>query len=151
MTYQTEPYGPTPTPPPPMHPAPAPRRGKAVAIAAAVAVVLALMIGAILYAAGSFSGGGLSKESAQRACRTAFGDEWKQRSTQTSGGSTDIIASVNNIEMLETAKSGDGYTVNGVVHYTLTTALVAPVEGSIDLTCTATGSDDAPTTTVDNR
>jgi hypothetical protein len=148
ITNQTEPYA---TPPTYTQP-PARKSRRVLWIAISVAAALLLLVGAILYAAGTLTGGGLSKASAERACRTAFGSEWQKRSNVAgSGTATSIVASVKEIEMLETVKEGDGYTVNGTVHYTLTTALIAPVEGSIDLTCTATGSDDAPATEVTNR
>jgi hypothetical protein len=148
MTYQAEPYGPPPTYAQP----PAPKSRRVLWIAISIAAALLLLVGAILYASSTLSGGGLSKASAERACRTAFSSEWQKRSNVAGAGTaTSIVASVKNIEMLETVKEGDGYTVNGTVHYTLTTALIAPVEGSIDLTCTATGSDDAPATEVANR
>lgn len=148
MTYQTD-----PTHTPPLYtqpPARKPRRALWIGLAATVALLA--LVGGILYASGNLPGGGLSKESAERACRTAFGTEWQKRSNVAgSGSTTTIIPTVNNIEMLETVESGDGWTVNGTVHYTLTTALIAPVEGTIDLTCVATGSDDAPKTEVTNR
>lgn len=150
MTYPpSQPIVPTNFMTPP--PAPKSRRGLLIAIAA-VPTVLVLLVGGILYAAGVIPGGGLSKAAAERACRTAFGDEWQQRSNIAGAGSaTTIIPTVTGIEVLETVEEGDGWTVNGTVHYTLTTALIAPVEGSIDLTCTATGSDAAPRTEVSNR
>jgi hypothetical protein len=140
--YSTQPPAPGPS---------KPRTKLALILFIAAAVMLVATAGIAYVAIAGVPGGGLSKESAERACRTAFGDEWRKRSNTVGGGDTSIIASVKSVEMLETVKENGGYTVNGTVHYTLTTALVAPVEGSIDLTCKATGSDDAPTTTVDNR
>jgi len=133
-------------------PAPQPPKGGLAKIFIIAGVVAVILVGVILYVGGVFPGGGVSKESAQRACRTAFGNEWKARQAQTAAGSdASIIASVNNVELQETWEAKDGWSVNGTVHYTLTTALVAPVQGSIDLTCTATGDDDSPSTTVTNR
>ena len=134
------------TPPPP------PRRGGLAIVFIAAGVVALVLVGVIFYVGGVIPHGGVSKESAQRACRTAFGNEWKVRQAQTAAGSdVSIIASVNNVELQETWEAKDGWSVNSTVHYTLTTALIAPVQGSIDLTCTATGDDDSPSTTVTNR
>lgn len=147
-------YDQPPTMPPSMYAPPQakPRRTKLTVILAAIAVALLILVGVILYAAGVFPGGGLSKESAERACRTAVGDEWQKRlNVAGSGMTTDIVPSVQSIEMLDTYEVQDGYAVNATVHYTLTTALIAPVQGTIDLTCTATGSDDNPETSVENR
>lgn len=136
----------------PPAPGPSKPRTKLALVLFITAAILFVATAGIAYVAiAGVPGGGLSKESAERACRTAFGEEWRKRSSTVGGGDTSIIASVTSVEMLETVKEDDGYTVNGTVHYTLTTALVAPVEGSIDLTCTATGSNDSPRTAVNNR
>ena len=149
MTYQAEPYGPTP-PTYDQPPAPKSRRGLWIALAAAAALLL--LVGGILYAAGVVPGGGLSKASAERACRTAVGSEWQKRVDVASVGmATTVVLSVQDIEMLDTYEVEGGYAVNSTVHYTLTTGFIAPVAGTIDLTCVATGSDDAPATEVSNR
>jgi hypothetical protein len=127
------------------------RRGGLAIIFIVAGVVAVVLVGVILYVGGVLPGGGVSKESAQRACRTAFSNEWKARQARATGGKADILANVNSVELQETWEAKDGWSVNGTVHYMLTTALVAPVQGSIDLTCTATGDDDSPTTTVTNR
>jgi len=147
MTYEPISYD-----QPPLPPAAPPRRGGIAIILIVAAVVAVALVGVIFYFGGIIPHGGVKKETAERVCRTAFGNEWQERSKQTAGGSdTTVIGTVKNIEMQEVWQSKDGWSVNGTVHYTLTTALIAPVEGSIDLTCTATGDDDAPATTVNNR
>ena len=147
MTYQPSPYD---QPAYPTQPPPAKSR-RALWITLAAVLLLALVAG-ILYAAGVFTGGSLSKTSAERACRTAVGNEWQKRvNVANVGNTTTIVPTVQQIEMLETYEVEDGWATNATVHYTLTTALIAPVAGTIDLTCTATGSDDAPTTEVTNR
>jgi len=133
-------------------PPPPPRRGGIAVIFVAAGVVAAALVFVIFYVGGVIPHGGVKKETAERVCRTAFGSEWQARSKQAAGGSdTTVIGTVKSIEMQEVWKVADGWSVNGTVHYTLTTALIAPVEGSIDLTCTATGKDDSPTTAVTNR
>lgn len=154
MTYQPSPYPPQQPVVPTgfITPAPRPRRSRTPLIVAAIAAVLVLgaLVAAILIV--GLPGGGISKAAAERACRTAVGDEWQQRVKVAGAGSTTtVIPSVQKIEMLETYEVDGGYAVNATVHYTLTTGIIAPVEGTIDLTCTATGSDDAPETSVENR
>lgn len=143
-----------PAQPPQIVPPSAPaksHRGLLIAIAA-IPTALILLVAGILYAAGVFTGGGLSKASAERACRTAVGSEWQKRVDVASVGmATTVVPSVQDIEMLDTYEVDGGWASNATVHYTLTTGFIAPVEGTIDLTCTATGSDDAPTTAVTNR
>lgn len=134
-------------------PAPAPpkaRRWPWIAVAGVIALLA--LVGAILYASGSLPGSGLSKASAERACRTAVGNEWQKRAQVAgAGATTTIVPTVQKIEMLETYEVEGGWASNATVHYTLTTGIIAPVEGTIDLTCTATGSNDAPVTEVANR
>ena len=64
---------------------------------------------------------------------------------------SELVSTVQEIELLETWKTGDGYGVNGTVHYSLTGSLMGTVENSLDLTCTVTGTDATPVTSVDNR
>lgn len=92
----------------------------------------------------------LTQAGAERACRTAFGREWDERNERATGDK-DLIGNVQNIEMLETWKAGAGYSVNGTIHYTLTATLINPIDGTIDLTCAVTGSDEHPVTEVTNR
>ena len=91
----------------------------------------------------------LTEAGAQRACRTAFGKEFDAR--QQANTQKDILVSTQGIDLAETYPSGNGFTVNGTIRYTLTTYPLDPVQDTLDLTCTATGTDDAPVTTVDNR
>ena len=155
MTYQppSEPYSP-PTPyspvtsgfiataPPPKSRLPWILGGAAVLVVAALAAVV-LVVG--------LPGGGISKSTAERECRTAVGREWQTRAAGAGDLATTIVPSVQNIEMQETYEIEGGYGVNATVHYSLTTGFIAPVQGTIDLTCEATGTDDAPKTLVTNR
>jgi hypothetical protein len=95
----------------------------------------------------------LTEPVAQRACRTAIESDWKQRTdiAQANQTDTEIVVSLQGIDVQETWKNGDGYSVNAVVRYTLTTGIIDPVSDTISLTCTATGTDAAPITTVSNR
>lgn len=134
-------------------PPPPPTKSRAIPwlIAAVVALVLAVLGLAVALAGGLPFGGGLTAEGAERACRTALGSEWDSRVKMASGGGTDIVTSLQSIELQETAEEGDGYTVNGTVHYTMTTGLISPIQDTLDLTCTVTGTDDSPSTEVGNR
>lgn len=161
MTYPPQhPYQTPPTQGSSGWTAPAPQKPRRTNLVAVVALVVAavLLLAAIavaLFAAGAISNPlspGLSKEGAERACRTAFNREWEQRNARADGGTaTTIVASVQRIELLETWETDDGYSVNGTIHFTLTAGIVAPVEDTISLACTATGSDDSPVTSVSNR
>jgi hypothetical protein len=93
----------------------------------------------------------LTEASAQRACRTAFRQEWEARDDVVMKDEDDVLASVQDIEVLETWKTVEGYGVNGTIHYSLTGALIGSIEYTLDLTCTASGTDGAPHTVVDNR
>jgi hypothetical protein len=147
-------WTPEPAPPPS---APKGRTRLAAILFAGAALLLLAAVAVVLVGRGGPGGmrpvkAGLTEQGAQRACRTAVGREWDTRSDQvTRGEDSGVIATVNSIELLETWKAAGGYSVNATVHYTMTTALIAPVPGSLDLTCTATGTDDAPVTTVANR
>lgn len=118
---------------------------------AAVAVLVVAVLGlAVALFGWPFGGSALSKDGAERACRTAFGAEWERRVRMTSVDSS-ILPSLQGIDMQEVWETADGYSTNATVRYTLTTGVVDPVQGTVDLTCTVTGSDESPTTTVDNR
>lgn len=93
----------------------------------------------------------LTEVGAQRACRTAFGEDWKGRSAYAEEGSDGVIMSLQRIELLETWKTETGYSVNATIHFTMTASLVAEVQDTIDLTCTATGTDASPVTDVSKR
>jgi len=97
---------------------------------------------------------GLTEQSAQRACRTAFESEWNQRLKTASAGQqddTEILTTVQGIDMQETWKTDTGYNVNAVVRYTLTTGIIDPVVDTLNLTCEATGTDSDVATYVTNR
>lgn len=134
-------------------PDPAPKKSRLpLIIAAAVGLILiiAATVAVTLFAQ---RGGGLSEPAAERACRTAFDNEWKQRLNGVAGSesASGVVVSLQGIDMQETWEVDGGYNVNGLVHYTLTTGLVAPVNDTIPLTCAATGTDDNVATTIANR
>jgi hypothetical protein len=58
---------------------------------------------------------------------------------------------MTDIELQEARKTGDGFEVNGVVRYDLTTALVPTADGSLSLTCEARVQNGKLVTTVTNR
>jgi hypothetical protein len=93
------------------------------------------------------------REQAQRDCRTAVEAEWSRRSEALKGGSFSegIVMSMTGIEMQETWATETGFSVNAVVKYDMTTALVAPIHSSLSFTCEATVTDGRVTTAVKNR
>lgn len=91
----------------------------------------------------------LTQTTAQRACRTAFGTEWDSRNQK--ADTNDVVASVQGIDLQETWQVAGGWSVNGVVHYSVTTGFIDPVQDTLDLTCTATGTEANPSTSVTNR
>jgi hypothetical protein len=111
----------------------------------AFAAVLGLVITAVVVVANA----GPNLADAQRECRTAFGKEFDERISGTSG--TGVLATVTSIELEEARTINDGFEVNGVVHYDLTAALVPTVHGSVSLTCEAREHDGRLVTTVRNR
>jgi hypothetical protein len=115
--------------------------------------LLAVAVGVVVLLAGSISAGGdLSREVAQRECRTALEHEATRRANNLDpGGTTSIVATVKRVDLQETFETDAGWTVNGTVAYTLTSGLVPQVEQSVSLSCTAAGTDAAVTTAVVNR
>lgn len=168
--YQHEPYQPPVVPGVPQSPAgwmppspPPPAKSRAVPLLIGALVVAVLVIGALglAFVARSGSHGSktpsapapttptLTQAGAQRACRTAFGKEFEAR--QESVTKKDILVSTQGIDLAETYASGNGFVVNGTVRYTLTSFPLDPVQNTLDLTCTVTGTDEAPVTVIDNR
>jgi hypothetical protein len=117
-------------------------------IAAVALLLLGTAIAIFVAASGSDK---LTSAGAQRACRTAVEAEWTRRQRVADDGSTTVLASTQGIDLAETWETADGWKVNATVRYTLTTALVSPVQNTLNLTCTASGSDDEPVTSVANR
>lgn len=137
----TEPFAPytaTPTSPPPRS-----RRLLWIAIGAAVLVVVAVVVAALV------ARGGLDERSAQRECRTAMQKEAQNRAS--GAASSSVLFAMQGVDVQETWAIDNGYAVNGVVRYTLTAALVAPVEASLSLTCEATDDGGQVATSVKNR
>lgn len=158
-------YGnqPPSSPWPPQQPE-APRKSRAVPLLLGALAVLTVIVGgliAVAAASGHLPGAkkaaassqapppALTEAGAQRACRTAFAQDWKDR--QKSVTQKDVIVSTQQIELVETWKSPNGYAVNGTIHYTLTAWPEAPVQNTLDLTCHVGGTDAEPSTEVDNR
>ncbi len=118
-------------------------------IVAVVALILIAVVLAIVFSARSDK---LTSAGAQRACRTAVEQEWeRRRDIAEQGDTSNILPSTQGIDLDETWESGDGWKVNATVRYTLTAFVVGPVENTLSLTCTASGSDDDPVTSVTNR
>lgn len=143
-------YGQQPEPPTP------PRRRAWPLVAALISLaVVVIALGVVLAwphlkpAPKPVAPAGVSQATAQRACRTAIGDEWKSRLD--GSDVKDVVAAVQSVEIQETWQTADGWSVNGTVHYTLTTGVIDPVQETLDLTCKAAGTDANPATSVDNR
>lgn len=143
-------------------PAPSKKRGPLPWLIGALVVAVFAVGGLIVWAAFGQGDGGsqgpsappppaLTQAGAERACRTAFGEDWKGRSAYAEKESDGVIMSLQRIELLETWKTEAGYSVNATIHFTMTASLVAEVEDTIDLTCTATGTDELPVTDVAKR
>lgn len=171
VTYphqQTPPPQSHPVPPPPwMPPPPARRRSRLwwLLLIPASAVVLLCGVLAIGLAAGSDSpaaeadgtqageADGMSRDAAQRACRTAVGTEWegRQKAVTDDPDKTSVVISTQGVDLLETWQTGDGWSVNATVRFTVTSWPADPIVDTLDLTCAASGQDDAPVTAVANR
>lgn len=91
----------------------------------------------------------LSEQVAQRECRTAFQKEWDDRAASLPERGS-VVVSTHGIDLQETWKTPNGYTVNGVVRFGLMNE-AGSVEDTVNLTCTAEGTDAAVITTVTNR
>lgn len=118
------------------------------ALAAFVVLAGAIGIGAAWFFT-TGGGSGLTEQVAQRECRTALEQEAKTRANR--AGTDTVLVSVNGVELQETFRTGDGWTVNGTVSYSMTTVLVPQVTQELSLSCTATGDDDKVATAVSNR
>jgi hypothetical protein len=150
--------------PPPGDWTPPPAKSKAVPILIGVLIVLVIGVtglGYVLFVRGAEEEPPaapaptplvLTEAGAQRACRTAFGQDWEARSEYaTADKDGEVIAALQEIELQETWKTEDGFKVNGTIHYTLQAFPVDPVQSTIDLTCTVTGVDENPRTSVAKR
>lgn len=91
----------------------------------------------------------LTQATARRECRVAALTEFHDRSGSVAT-TDDVITAVQGADIQEAWKTDNGWSVNVTVHYTLTVWPLAPVVESLDLTCFAGGTDDAPVTTVTN-
>lgn len=137
------------TPPP----APAPQRTPRAWLPWIIATVavLALAIGAAVVLIGNLSGDdGLSKEVAQRECRTALEHEAAKRA-DLDVGAIGIVVTVKSVDLQETYETTAGWKVNGTVAYTLTSGVLGQTEQAVSLTCDATGTDTAVQAAVTNR
>jgi hypothetical protein len=138
MTYEPAPHtDPPSTPPTGTH------RRLWLALGAAALVVVAVVVAALVVR------GGFSEQSAQRECRTAMEREARNRASD--GLTRSVVFAVQGVDIEETSATDNGYAVNGVVRYTITAALVPPVEASLSLTCEATDAGGKVSTSVKNR
>lgn len=85
---------------------------------------------------------------ARRECYTAFRQEFNQRDADRDD--PNVLATVQNIELLDTQSVDGNFVVNGTVHYSLNTGGTS-LSDSLDLTCTATYNDGSILTDVENR
>lgn len=86
---------------------------------------------------------------AERECYSGFRTEFERRDADRDD--QDVLATVQQIEILDSDSVGGNYVVNGTVHYSLNTGGVS-VSDTLDLTCTATyTSDGSIVTDVENR
>lgn len=116
-----------------------------------VGAVLLLFAGGVA-AFALLDGKELTRETAQRECRTALEREAHRRADNLGGvGDGGVLISITGVDMQETWETGTGYAVNGTVKYTLTTSLLPQVAHSVSLTCEATAAENGVTTTVKNR
>ncbi|MBB5112495.1 hypothetical protein FHU28_002334 [Micromonospora echinospora] len=128
-------------------PVPAPKKSKLpliLAAAGAAVLLIAIAIGGTLWFVGRND---LTKEQAQRECRTAIEREAERRA----GLGNNILVSMTGVELQETWETEDGWSVNGTANYTLTSALLGQTPTSVGLTCEAVATDDGVRTTVKNR
>ncbi|WP_346535574.1 hypothetical protein [Micromonospora sp. DPT] len=132
-------------------PATAPKRSKLPIILIAVAgalVLIVIAIGGTLWFVGH---DGLTREQAQRECRTAMEREADQRADRVGGGSDGVLISVTGVELHDTWETDKGWSVNGTANITMTTAIIGQTPTSVGLTCEAVATDDGVRTTVKNR
>ncbi|HEX5996951.1 MAG TPA: hypothetical protein VFY84_17550 [Jiangellales bacterium] len=117
----------------------------------AVTLALLLLIAAGFLIASSLRPDELSKETAQRECRTAMEREANRRIEDAKQGGAEAVGSVTGIDLQETWKIDNGWAVNGTVNFMITAAFVGSLNQAVGLTCQATGSDDKVATSVKNR
>ncbi|SCF49489.1 hypothetical protein GA0070216_1359 [Micromonospora matsumotoense] len=130
-------------------PAPKKSRLPIILAAAGVAVVLvAIAIGGTLWFVGRDD---LTREQAQRECRTAMEREADQRADRVGGGTDGVLISVTGVELHDTWETDKGWSVNGTANITMTTALLGQTPTSVGLTCEAEATDNGVRTTVKNR
>lgn len=132
-------------------PATAPTRSKLPIILAAAAgalVLIAVAIGGTLWFVGRND---VTREQAQRECRTAMEREAEQRADRVGGADDGVLISVTGVELHDTWETDEGWSVSGTANITMTTPLIGQTPTSVGLTCTAVASDDGVRTTVKNR
>jgi hypothetical protein len=134
-------------------PPPPPRKSKLPLILGLLIPVLVLLLAIIVVVSVVvFRRPELSKEAAQRACRTAFEAGVAGAHALYHGDAKEmIIPSLQGIDLQETWRTDTGYNVNAIVRYTLSTMFVEPINDSLSLTCQATGRDEQVKTTVTKR
>ncbi|MFG1872169.1 hypothetical protein [Micromonospora arborensis] len=119
-------------------------------IVGAAVVVLSVAVGSLLW---FLSGDDLTREQAQRECRTAMEREADQRADRV-GDSSDadgVLISVSGVEIQEAWETDTGWSVNGTANITLNSALLGQTPTAVNLTCEAVATDDGVRTTVKNR
>ncbi|MGS2618328.1 hypothetical protein ACVCAH_27940 [Micromonospora sp. LZ34] len=141
---------PSPAPPPPAPPA---ERRRWLWIAAGAGIVLLVVAAVAVVATAAVvwrvRAAGLSKETAQRECRTAIEREAHRRVSNSD--SDRLIIIVKGVDLQETWETDNGWGVNGTMRYTMMAPLMPTVENSVSLTCEAAEKDGRVSTTVKNR
>lgn len=129
---------------------PPPRRSRAVMVGIIVSVVVFLLLVGAAIGYGLWLRSAPTQEDAQRECRTAVEREFQAR-TERATPSKDILVTVSDIDINETAETDNGFDVNYTVHYLATAPLVGSVPNTLSLTCKATIDRGKLTTRVVNR
>ncbi|MEU8214911.1 hypothetical protein AB0C47_03980 [Micromonospora taraxaci] len=119
-------------------------------IVGAAVVVVAVAVGSLLW---FLSQDDLTREQAQRECRSAMEQEADQRADRVGDSSTadGVLISVTGVELQEAWETDKGWSVNGTANITLNSQLLGQTPTAVNLTCEAVATDDGVRTTVKNR
>uniref|UniRef100_UPI00064C3C2D hypothetical protein n=1 Tax=Micromonospora sp. RV43 TaxID=1661387 RepID=UPI00064C3C2D len=132
-------------------PAPASKKSKLpIILAAAFGAVLliAIAIGGTLYFVGRND---LTREQAQRECRTAIEREAEARAKRVGGMSDKVLVSVTGVDIHDVWETDKGWSVDGTATILLDDPMLTQMPTAVPLRCDAVASDDGVRTTVNNR
>ncbi|MGC4886721.1 hypothetical protein [Micromonospora sp. DT227] len=150
--FPDPPAVPPPAEAPPLEPTPTPTKSKLPIILAAVfgaLLLVAIAIGGTLYFVGDRDG--LTREQAERECRTALEREAHRRTSNLNGSDLGVLNSVTGVDLQDVWETDEGWSVNGSVNVTMTTPILGQTPTSFGLTCDAVATDNGVRTTVKNR